>query len=126
MFCHRCNVDNYGSRYLTVLLSKSFLDSYALDIIMLEKNRKDDSISVAKGLAILLMVLAHAGFPEYGNRMIYMFHMPLFFFISGYLFKDCYLFDLKAFITQRIKKLYIPFVKYGVLKRCSLFGDWGH
>ena len=45
-----------------------------------------------KGLLIILVILGHAiqfTLPDYENvfafRLIYSFHMPLFFFISGYL-----------------------------------------
>lgn len=30
------------------------------------------------------MVVGHSGCPEYLDRLIYNFHMPLFFFVSGY------------------------------------------
>ena len=33
-----------------------------------------------------LMVMGHTGIPRIGNQWIYSFHMPLFFFISGFLF----------------------------------------
>lgn len=49
---------------------------------------RDSSISIAKGWAIMLMVLAHANFYKMGHDFIYMFHMPLFFVCSGYCFKD--------------------------------------
>lgn len=44
---------------------------------------KDDFITIAKGIGIILMVLGHSGFYDYGNAVIHMFHMPLFFFVSG-------------------------------------------
>ena len=40
---------------------------------------RDDKVTIAKGVGILLMVVAHAGIPEVFSRFIYMFHMPLFF-----------------------------------------------
>lgn len=52
---------------------------------------RDDKVSITKGIGILLMVIAHAGLPEMFSRFIYMFHMPLFFFMSGYCFKEKYL-----------------------------------
>ena len=33
-------------------------------------------------------VAAHAGIPDVISRFIVMFHMPLFFFMSGYCFKE--------------------------------------
>jgi fucose 4-O-acetylase-like acetyltransferase len=48
------------------------------------------SIDIAKGIGILLVVLAHNGlqtiFP-FLHQFIYAFHMPLFFFLSGMFFK---------------------------------------
>jgi fucose 4-O-acetylase-like acetyltransferase len=46
-------------------------------------------IDVAKGIGILLVALAHADISlisPYLHRFIYSFHMPLFFFLSGYFF----------------------------------------
>lgn len=43
-------------------------------------------IDYLKGFAILLMVIGHyQGTPTFLNVWIYAFHMPLFFFLSGYL-----------------------------------------
>ena len=52
---------------------------------------RDHGVSIAKGIAIILMVLAHTRFSQYGGFYINMFHMPLFFFMSGYCFKEKYL-----------------------------------
>lgn len=40
---------------------------------------------IARGLGIILVVYGHSGI-EWGHYIIYMFHMPLFFFISGCLY----------------------------------------
>lgn len=77
---------------------------------------RDDKVTIAKGIAILLMVAAHAGIPHVVNRFIVMFHMPLFFFMSGYCFKEKYLSPPPiTFVNKRIKGLYIPFVKWSLL-----------
>lgn len=75
----------------------------------------NNSVSIAKGLGILMMVLAHAMCPEFMRHFIAMFHMPLFFFLSGFCFKEVYLSDNKLFVTKRIKGLYYPYVKYSLL-----------
>ena len=75
---------------------------------------RDYSVSISKAFGIILMVLAHSRFSEYGNYWINMFHMPLFFFFAGYCFKDKYLSDLKTYSLNRIKGIYIPFVKWGL------------
>ena len=76
---------------------------------------RDDSISIAKGIAILLMVLAHTYFSQYGNQWINMFHMPLFFFFAGYCLKDKYLQTPNVFMQKRVVGLYKPFVKWGIV-----------
>lgn len=76
---------------------------------------RDKSISMAKGVAILLMVLVHARFSHYGDVYINMFHMPLFFFMSGYCFKTSYLDNFGCYLWKRIKGSYWPFVKWGLL-----------
>lgn len=76
---------------------------------------RDNSISIAKAIAIMLMVLAHTQFSDYGNRLINMFHMPLFFFFSGYCMKDKYLNSTTDFFKKRIVGLYKPFVKWSVI-----------
>lgn len=76
---------------------------------------KNASVSIAKAIAIILMVMAHAGCPIWFQHYISMFHMPLFFFMSGYCFKESYLANSKQFVIKRIKGIYIPFVKYGLI-----------
>lgn len=44
-------------------------------------------IDIAKGIGILSMILGHIE-GGYLTRMVYSFHMPLFFIISGYLLSD--------------------------------------
>ena len=54
-----------------------------------------DWIDIAKGIGIILVVLGHTlvpqvretGFAGFLWIFIYNFHMPLFFFLSGYLFE---------------------------------------
>lgn len=75
---------------------------------------RDASISISKGLAIILMVLAHTNFSHYGSVWINMFHMPLFFF-SGYCIKEAYFDTPLKYIKRRIDGIYVPFVKWSVL-----------
>ena len=75
----------------------------------------DNSVSFAKGIGIMLMVLGHTFFSAYGYAVIYMFHMPLFFFLSGYCFRVSHLENFKNYAMKRISRIYVPFVKWGLL-----------
>ncbi len=67
---------------------------------------------ILKGLGIIAVVVGHTGSPLV--PFVYMYHIVLFFFISGYLYKDVYSSDPSLFVAKRIQSLYWPFVKYGL------------
>lgn len=76
---------------------------------------RDESVTITKALGIMLMVLAHSGFSYIGDAAINMFHMPLFFFMSGYCFSNRHLISPKNFIVGKIKTVYFPYLKYSLL-----------
>lgn len=78
-------------------------------------------------MGIILMVLAHT--LTYGTvlwSVIYTFHMPLFFIMSGYCFKEKYLSDAKHFVLRKIKGIYVPFVAFSLvyLAMHNVFCSW--
>lgn len=81
----------------------------------METTIRNKEISMAKGVAIILMVLAHAGCPMFMARFISMFHMPLFFFFSGYCLNEKYFDSPVLFVKRRIKGLWKPFVKWSII-----------
>ena len=58
--------------------------------------RRDPVVDVIRGIGILLVVVGHSGTNFW--RFIYLFHMPLFIMLSGYLYRVS---DLKK--QSRIK-----------------------
>lgn len=79
-------------------------------------NSKNNSISIAKAIGIILMVVGHSGCPTAISKFIYLFHMPLFFVCSGFFFKT--ITDkpkLLSFYRKRIKGLYMPYIKWSLL-----------
>ena len=53
-------------------------------------NNSNDTITYMKAVGIMLMVLAHCSNFWFIYYTVYMFHMPLFFIVSGYCFKEKY------------------------------------
>lgn len=76
---------------------------------------KSDSMSIAKGIAIIAMVIGHAEVPGLITTFIYTWHMPLFFIAAGYFFSEKALANPWEFVEKRFKKLYLPFLKWSLL-----------
>jgi acyltransferase len=73
-------------------------------------------IDQAKGIGILLVVLGHMNIPMNLSVFIFSFHMPLFFFISGFLFNENkYANNLKQILLSKIKTLLWPFLTFTFL-----------
>ncbi|MBQ0008621.1 MAG: acyltransferase family protein, partial [bacterium] len=64
-----------------------------------------------KGVGIILMLIGHLFIPYIG-RFIFSFHMPLFFLVSGYLYKKKP--NLQMFWTL-FKRLMVPYIVLGFL-----------
>ena len=65
-----------------------------------------------KGVGILLVILGHCMlFENPINRIIYSFHMPLFFILSGYVYNIKYKDLQKEFIFKKLKMLLYYFIK---------------
>lgn len=79
------------------------------------RNNRDKSLDIAKAICIILMVVGHSGCPTYLHDFVYMFHMPCFFFVSGWLLNDKYITDLKTGLIQKTKGSYYPFVKWTLI-----------
>lgn len=72
-----------------------------------------DIFSILKAIAIIAVVAGHTLY-EPVSDFVYLFHLPLFYFCSGYLFKDKYADAKWEFVKNRFKRLYIPTFLYGL------------
>lgn len=75
---------------------------------------RDDGVTIAKGIAIILMVLGHTHCPDVVNNYLVMMRMPLFFFMSGYCFKTKYLNDARSYLKKRVTGIYWPYLKWSL------------
>ncbi len=66
-------------------------------------------IDVLKGMAILLVVLSHTAIPEIENEAVYLFHMPLFFWLSGLLYRPEKYPTLGQLVRKRSRSLLVPY-----------------
>ncbi|MCD7753432.1 MAG: acyltransferase family protein [Clostridiales bacterium] len=82
--------------------------------ITLEKNNRLTWIDVAKGIGIFLVVYTHSNGPF--CQYSYLYLMPLFFFLSGFLYSPKGTF--REFLVKKIKSLYIPYVGWNIIIIC--------
>lgn len=94
---------------------------------------RDMYIDVIKGIGIFSIVIGHASWDiSAGNHtlhvgtFVYFYHLAVFFFCSGYLYKDV-IEDYWQYVAKKLKGLYKPFVTYTVLYMIcrNLFLDMG-
>ncbi len=74
---------------------------------------RDRRIDFLKGIGILLVIVGHMQCPVWLKTGIYLFHMPLFFFISGYLFDHSA--TLWPFTKKKAISLLYPYFIFGCL-----------
>lgn len=74
--------------------------------------KNNETISVMKGIAIMMIVMVHCLCPPELFRFMSFFHLPIFYFSTGYFFKESYLLNPFDFAKRKFKGLYITFVKW--------------
>ena len=84
------------------------------------KKERNTYIDAVKGIGIISIVIGHASWElSFGNHIIeigpfvYLYHLAIFLFCSGYLTKDSNI-NITEFVVKKIKGLYIPFVIYSI------------
>jgi fucose 4-O-acetylase-like acetyltransferase len=93
------------------------------------KERRSATVDIAKGIAILLVVYGHslrgmiyAGLlPDSSwliptNYLVYTFHMPLFFLLSGLFFRSSADKGPRAFWTGRLKSIVYPYFLWSLFQ----------
>lgn len=63
-------------------------------------------VDIARGLAMICIVLGHLGEAQI-NRVVFTFHVPIFFLISGYFFREGA--DLKSLLKRQTQTLIAPY-----------------
>lgn len=71
------------------------------------KSNRLEYVDVAKGIGIICTVIGHAFTGTMTAKVIYTFHMPMFFFISGYLYHEK---STKELFVKSFKRLLVPYI----------------
>lgn len=82
----------------------------------IQPTTKNIRIDIMRAIGIILVVLGHSHCP--GTYYIYLFHMALFFIISGYCYKTIHTDNAKGlgiYILKKLKRFYLPFVIFNAI-----------
>jgi len=72
-------------------------------------------IDICRGIGIILVLYGHLFVSDKNNYLIFAFHMPLFFFISGLVFKTVTNKSLLSLAFKFAKQLLIPYYIFAVM-----------
>lgn len=64
-----------------------------------------------RGLGMLFVILGHMTIPGWARRLIFSFHMPLFFCLSGYLYRGQL---TPKWVARKVDSLLVPYLLYGI------------
>lgn len=82
-----------------------------VEVSSVKTNNRNVTIDILKGIGIVLMVLGHMHFDDqYFGRIVYAFHMPLFFLVSGFLYKKPN--NLFDYLKRKAKRLLVPYAVF--------------
>lgn len=76
-------------------------------------SKRIDYIDLLRGIGIVLMTIGHVGFTVNIEKWIYAFHMPLFYCISGWFYKDNI--PLMEKTKKLSLKLLVPYFSFGIM-----------
>ncbi|WP_051957927.1 acyltransferase family protein [Desulfobacter vibrioformis] len=81
-----------------------------------------------RAIGIFFVVLGHTpGLPEPFEKIIFSFHMPLFFWLSGLMCKDkIKQISFRAFIKNKAYKLLVPYLFFSIISYVSWFVLFRH
>lgn len=90
---------------------------------MKKTGERNGVIDVARGIAIVLVVFAHTLYNGRLRNMIYQFHMPLFFLLSGMVLhsppahtsREAAAAEFRMILQKRVRAYLLPYCIWGVL-----------
>ena len=80
--------------------------------LLASKQARVDYIDLLRAIGIFVMIMGHVSFGGFFNKWIHIYHMPMFFIISGHFFKEQ---DFSSLIKKRAKTLLVPYCVFGLI-----------
>lgn len=77
--------------------------------------KRIDYIDIAKGLGMMTIIWGHIMYAGISNAIVYAFHIPLYFFLSGLVFSRERYASFGEFVMKRVKGLLFPYIIFSFL-----------
>lgn len=75
------------------------------------KKNRDQNVDIYRGIAILLVVVGHLYWTESIAALIYSFHLPLFFFVTGFFIKhSAKKYSFWEYLRSRFQNILVPYL----------------
>lgn len=85
---------------------------------MTQNKARSAWIDTARGYGILAIIVSHVLTGHTISKWLFTFHVPLFFFLSGWLFRQGR--DFGPFLKGKLRRLVLPYVALGL---CTAFAE---
>ena len=79
---------------------------------MVDKKGRIEYLDFFRSFGILCMIVSHVYFGHLLDKWIHTFHMPMFFLISGYLYRNQ---NLRMMLKKRTRTLIVPYIIFGLM-----------
>ena len=80
--------------------------------------KREKYLDIARGIATIMVIIGHCDYrytESWLTTWIYSFHMPLFFIISGILFRPEKYDGFKHFLKKKVKGLVVPYLIFSII-----------
>lgn len=78
-----------------------------MQITSITQSNRVPTFDIMKGIGILVMIIGHTYIPSPMSDFIFVWHMPLFFILSGYFFK---MKPMDVLLKNNLRTLFIPYL----------------
>ena len=85
------------------------------------ENKRIEWVDIARGIAIILVVLGHSQVGRDLFNYLYSFHVPLFFFVAGITFRFDKESDFSSFVKKRFLRLLVPYYTFGMIAIAAFY-----
>lgn len=80
----------------------------------LKERKRIEYVDYYRAFGIILMIMGHIKFGSYFDKWIHAFHMPMFFFISGWFFRGKN--NVRAQISKKMRTLILPYFIFELIQ----------